>query len=159
MARFKLSDADEDFLKMPPGGALISTGSSGTETWIERDRDMIVHISIKAVAVATGEGGTLQVCIEIGGDTAKGQDGPLPLEAQLHASQSVQVLVKAGQRLNFKAYPVATNAEVLKTIVWEADFKSEHEAGAARQAPDRSTQERPTSQMSGAPVANGAAPH
>jgi hypothetical protein len=159
MARFKLNEADEDFLKMPQGGALISAGSSGTETWIERDRDMVVHIAIKSVAVATADDGTLQVCIDLGGDTAKGQDGPLPLESQLHASQSVQVLVKAGQRLSFKAYPVAHDAEVLKTIVWAADFKSEHEAEvAARQVPDRSAQERPASPSSGAP-ANGAAPH
>jgi hypothetical protein len=148
MARFKLNEADEDFLKMPQGGALISAGSSGTETWIERDRDMVVHISIKSVAVATADDATLQVCIEVGGGTAKGQDGPLPLEAQLHASQSVQVLVKAGQRLNFKAYPVAHDAEVLKTIVWAADFKSEHEAEVAA----RSTQERPSSPVSGAPA-------
>ena len=131
MARFKLNDADEDFLKMPQGGALISAGSSGTETWIERDRDMVVHIQVKSVAIATADGGTLRVCIDMGGDSARGQDGPLPLESQLHASQSVQVLVKAGQRLAFKAYPVATNAEVLKTIVWAADFKSEKEAMAA----------------------------
>jgi hypothetical protein len=134
MARFKLSDADENFLKMPQGGALISAGSSGTETWIERDRDMVVHISIKSVAVATADGGTLQVCIDVGGDTAKGQDGPLPIESQLQASQSVQVMVKAGQRLGFKAYPVAHEAEVLKTIVWAADFKSEKEAEAAAHA-------------------------
>jgi hypothetical protein len=132
MARFKLNDADEDFLKLPQGAALISAGSSGTQTWIERDRDMVVHIAIKSVAVATAEGGTLEVCIEMGGEFAKGQDGPLPIEAQLRASQGVQVLVKAGQRLAFKAYPVATNAEVLKTIVWAADFKSEHEVEAAR---------------------------
>jgi hypothetical protein len=160
MARFKLTDADENFLKMPQGGALISAGSSGTETWIERDRDMVVHIAIKSVAVATADGGTLQVCIDLGGETAKGQDGPLPLESQLQASQSVQVLVKAGQKLAFKAYPVAHDAEVLKTIVWAADFKSEHEAeAAARQVPDRSGQERPTSSSSGAPAANGAAPN
>ena len=122
MARFKLSDADETFLKMPQGGALISAGSSGTETWIERDRDMIVHLSIKSVAVATADGGTLQVCIDVGGDTAKGQDGPLPIESQLQASQSVQVMVKAGQRLAFKAYPNATNAHLLRTVVWAADM-------------------------------------
>jgi hypothetical protein len=128
MARYKLNDADEDFLKTPTGAALISAGSSGTETWIERDRDMVVHIAIKSVAVAIADGGTLQVCIDMGDDVAKGRDGPLPLESQLHASQSVQVLVRAGERLAFKAYPVADNAEVLKTIVWAADLKSEHES-------------------------------
>ena len=120
---------------------------------------MVVHIQVKSVAVATADGGTLQVCIDLGGDTAKGQDGPLPIESQLQASQSVQVMVKAGQRLAFKAYPVAHDAEVLKTIVWAADFKSEHEAEAAHQVPDRSAQERPLSPSSGAPAANGAAPH
>jgi hypothetical protein len=134
MARFKLNDADEEFLKMPTGAALIAAGSSGTETWIERDRDTVVHIAVKSVAVATADGGTLEACIDMGGQTAKGKDGPLPLESQLHASQSVQVLVKAGQRLAFKAYPVADNAEVLKTVVWAADFKSEHEAEAAAAA-------------------------
>jgi hypothetical protein len=135
MARYKLNEVDDSFLRLPEGAALISAGSSGTETWIERDRDMVVHIAVKSVAVATADGGTLEVCIEMGGESAKGQDGPAPLEAQLRASQSVQVLVKAGERLAFKAYPVATNAEVLKTIVWAADFKSEHEVEVARASP------------------------
>ena len=140
MARFKLNEADEDFLKLPQGAALIAAGSSGTETWIERDRDMVVHIAIKSVAVVTADGGTLRVCIEMGGDLAKGEDGPAPLEAQLHASQSVQVLVRAGERLAFKAYPVASNAQVLKTIVWAADFKSDHEVeAAARVAQERAS--------------------
>ena len=148
MARFKLNEADDDFLKLPQGAALISAGSSGTETWIERDRDVVVHIAVKSVAVATADGGALEVCIEMGGQSAKGQDGPMPLESQLRASQSVQVLVKAGERLTFKAYPVATNAEVLKTIVWAADFKSEHEAEAAA----RAAQERAAAKPDGAPA-------
>ncbi len=147
MARFKLNDADDDFLKLPQGAALISAGSSGTETWIERDRDMVVHIAVKSVAVVTADGGKLQACIEMGGDSAKGEDGPAPLETQLHASQSVQVLVKAGERLAFKAYPVATNAQVLKTIVWAADFKSEPETEAARLA-----QEQAKAKPDGAPA-------
>ena len=134
MARFKMNEADEDFLKLAQGAALISAGSSGTETWIERDRDMVVHIAVKSVAVVTADGGTLQVCIEMGGNSAKGEDGPAVLETPLHASQSVQVLVRAGERLAFKAYPVATNAQVLKTIVWVADLKSDHEIEAARLA-------------------------
>jgi hypothetical protein len=140
MARFKLNEADEEFLKLPQGAALISAGSSGTQTWIERDRDVVVHIAIKSVAMVTADGGTLQVCIEIGGDSAKGEDGPLPIESQLHASQSVQVLVKAGERLAFKAYPIATKAQVLKTVVWAADFKSDHDVdSAARTARASST--------------------
>jgi hypothetical protein len=148
MARFKLNEADEEFLKLPQGAALISAGSSGTQTWIERDRDVVVHIAIKSVAMVTADGGTLQVCIEIGGDSAKGEDGPLPLESQLHASQSVQVLVKAGERLAFKAYPIAKNAQVLKTIVWAADFKSDHDAEAAA----RAARERASSTSAGAPA-------
>ena len=99
------------------------------------------------MAVATADDGVLEVCIEMGGDSAKGEDGPLPLESQLHASQSVQVLVKAGERLAFKAYPIAKNAQVLKTIVWAADFKSEHEVEAAR-----ASQERAAAKPEGAPT-------
>ena len=44
-------------------------------------------------------------------------------DQHLHAMQSVQVLVKAGQRLNFKAYPQAVNAKVLRTVVYTADLK------------------------------------
>ncbi len=137
MARFKLNDADEEFLKLPQGAALISAGSSGTETWIERERDMVVHIAIKSVAVATADGGTLRVCIEMGDASAKSEDGPAAIETQLQSSQSVQVLVRAGERLSFKAYPVANHAQVLKTVVWAADFKSDHEGEAARNAHDR----------------------
>ena len=137
MARFKLTDADETFLKMPQGGALISAGSSGTETWIERDRDMAVHISIKSVAVATADGGTLQVCIDVGGETAKGQDGPSPLDAQLRASQAVQVLVKAGERVAFKAYPNPSGVQVLRTVVWAADMVPEHRDEPRRNGHDR----------------------
>jgi hypothetical protein len=142
MARFKLNDADEDFLKLPQGAALISAGSSGTQTWIERDRDMVVHIAVKSVAVATADGGTLEVCIEMGGDSAKGQDGPLPIESQLRASQGVQVLVKAGERLAFKAYPKVANATVLRTVVSAAEVKP---VGAEpEERPDRPKDEPPS---------------
>jgi hypothetical protein len=50
----------------------------------------------------------------------------LPLEGGLHASQSVQVLVKAGERLAFKAFPSATGAQVLRTVVWAVDMKPAH---------------------------------
>jgi hypothetical protein len=125
MAQFKLNEADEKFLALPADGALIFAGASGTETWIERERDTVVRIGIKSAAIATSDGGALEVCIEIGPDTAKGQDGPASLETQLRASQAVQVLVKAGQRLAFKAYPNATSAQVLRTVVWAADLKSD----------------------------------
>jgi hypothetical protein len=50
------------------------------------------------------------------------------------------VLVRAGERLAFKAYPVASNAQVLKTIVWAADFKSDHDVeAAARLAQERAS--------------------
>ena len=38
--------------------------------------------------------------------------------------QSVQVVVKQGERLNFKAYPTATGAKVLRTVVYTADQKA-----------------------------------
>jgi len=127
MAHFKISDVDEKFLHTPQDATLIFAGASGTETFIERDRDTVVRISIKSVGVATADGGALQVCIDIDGQSASGQDGPAEIETQLRASQGVQVLVKAGQRLSFKAYPKATNAHVLRTIVWTADMKTEAE--------------------------------
>jgi len=127
MAHFKISDVDEKFLHTPQDATLIFAGASGTETFIDRDRDTVVRISIKSVGVAMADGGALQVCIEIDGQSASGQDGPAEIETQLRASQGVQVLVKAGQRLAFKAYPKATNAHVLRTIVWTADMKSEAE--------------------------------
>jgi hypothetical protein len=141
MAHFKLSEAGEDFLKLPQDVAVLFAGASGTETWIERDRDMVVRIAIKSVAVATSDEGTLQVCIEIGGDSAKGQDGPAPLETQLRASQSVQVLVKAGERVAFKAYPNASNAQVLRTIVWASDLHYDRAPETpARPAPEAQNQ-------------------
>ena len=122
MAHFKLNDADEHFLQLPGGADLIFAGASGTEAWIERETDTVVRIMIKSVAVASGDGATLGVCIEIGGAFAKGEDGPWPTDAQLRASQSVQVVVKAGQRLVFKAYPTANNAKVVRTVVGAADM-------------------------------------
>jgi hypothetical protein len=123
MAHFKINDVDEKFLHTPQDATLIFAGASGTETFIERDRDTVVRISIKSVGVAMADGGSLQVCIDVDGQSASGQDGPAEVEAQLRASQGVQVLVKAGQRLAFKAYPKASNAHVLRTIVWTADMK------------------------------------
>ncbi len=123
MAHFKLNEVDEKFLFTPQDATLIFAGASGTATFIERDRDTVVRISIKSIAVATAEGGSLEVCIDIDGQSASGQDGPAEIETQLRASQGVQVLVKAGQRLAFKAYPKASNAHILRTIVWTADMR------------------------------------
>jgi len=134
MAHFKLNEADETFLKIPDDGVLLFTGASGTETWIEREHDVVVRIGIKSVATATANAATLGVRIDIGEDSAKGQDGPAPIETQLHASQAVQVLVKAGQRLAIKAYPHADNAQILRTVVWAGDLDS---APASRAAQER----------------------
>jgi len=123
MANFKLSEDDESFLRIPDDAVLVFAGASGTETWIERDADVTVRIVAKAVGFATADDGAIQVRIEIGDACAKGQDGPAPIETQLRASQSVQVVVKAGERLAFKAYPVATNAKVLRTVVCTADWR------------------------------------
>jgi hypothetical protein len=122
-AHFKLNEDDTNFLQVPADGTLIFAGASGTETFIERAEDTVVRIGLKSVGVATGGGGTLEVCVEIGDSRARGQDGPAPSESQLRASQAVQVLVKAGVRLAFKAYPTASNAQVLRTVVWAADMK------------------------------------
>lgn len=148
MTNNKLNDADEKFIQLPPDGVLIFAGAGGAETWIERDRDVVVRIGIKSVAVATDDDATLEVCIDIGDDRAKGQDGPAPLESQLRASQGVQVLVKAGQRLAFKAYPVAREAQILRTVVWSADLKSEPawSEGGERPEPSRSANSLPAAE-------------
>src|SRR5580693_2966964 len=114
-AHFKLTEEDDGFLAAPQGASLLFSGASGTETWIERAADVVVRIGIKSVGVAT----------DVGDHAAKGQDGPAPIEYRLSASQSVQVLVKAGERVAFKAYPTADNAQILRTVVWASDLKSE----------------------------------
>jgi hypothetical protein len=125
MAHYKMNEADEAFLQIPSDGVMLSAGASGTETWIERVFDTIVRIGVKAVGVATAEGGTLETRIEIGADSASGHDGPAPVEGQLRSSQAVQVRVKAGERVAFKAYPKAENALVLRSVVWVSDLKAE----------------------------------
>jgi len=137
MAHFKLNDVDEKVLHTPQDATLIFAGASGTATFIERERDTVVRISVKSVGVATAEGGSLEVCIDVDGQSASGQDGPAEIEAQLRASQGVQVLVKAGQRLAFKAYPKASNAHVLRTIVWTADMRQESDRQADGQKASR----------------------
>jgi hypothetical protein len=124
MAHFKLNHDDDTFIAAPQGGVLVFAGASGTETWIERDEDVTVRIVVKSVAVASGDAATLEVCLQIGEACAKGQDGPWPADTQLRASQSVQVVVKAGERLNFKAFPSPTNAKVLRTVVYTVDMPS-----------------------------------
>ena len=131
MAHFKLNEDDDRFLQVPQDATLIFAGLGGTETWIERAEDQVVRIGVKSVGVATAGDGALEVCVEIGSDVAKGQDGPAAAETQLRASQAVQTLVKAGQRLAFKAYPNVTNAHLLRTVVWAADMP----APAAKNGP------------------------
>ncbi len=140
MVHFKLHEADEKFLAVPQAGTLVFSGASGTQTWIEREKDTVVRITIQSVAVATAQDGALEVCIKIGEDCAKGQDGPSPAETQLRASQSVQVLAKAGERVAFSAYPVATSAHIMRTVVWTSDLKHEQ---ASDQKPDQRSRPRP----------------
>jgi hypothetical protein len=134
--QFKLSDADETFLQPPRDAVLMFAGTSGAETWIERETDTAVRLVVKSVAAATSVGGNLQVAIEVGEACAKGEDGPSQAEAPLRACVSVQVLVKAGERLNFKAYPTAANAVVLRTVVCASDLRDEppHQAERRDQA-------------------------
>jgi hypothetical protein len=137
-AHFRLNEDDNGFLAAPQGASLIFAGASGTESWIERAQDCVVRIGVQSVGVVTANGGSLGVCIEVGDSAARGRDGPAPIEYQLRASQSVQVLVKAGERVSFKAFPQADNAQVLRTVVWAADLKSDAPApraeGGARPA-------------------------
>jgi hypothetical protein len=147
MAHFKLNEADEKFLTLPQGATLIFAGTTGTETWIERERDTVVRITMKSVALATSNAGTLKACIEVAGAAAKGQDGPSPVEAQLRVSQSVQVLVKAGERMSFKAYPTASEAQVLRTVVWTSDVDPDH----AREAQPRAAANGETTKPQGIP--------
>jgi hypothetical protein len=130
---FKLTDDDDHFLQIPHDGTLIFAGASGTESWIERDHDAVVRIGVKAVGVALANGGVLGVAIDIGEASAHGEDGPALPETPLRASQSVQVLVKAGERLAFKAYPKAEGVHVMRTVVWAADMPAETAATHHRQ--------------------------
>jgi hypothetical protein len=140
MAHHKLNEDDDNFLQVPQDATLIFAGLGGTETWIERAEDSVVRIGVKSVGVATSGGGALEVC---GGDTAKGQDGPAPLDAQLRASQAVQVLVKAGERVAFKAYPNPSGVQVLRTVVWAADMVPDHRREPKRNGQDSSGHDAP----------------
>ena len=121
-AHFKLSEDDQTFLALPNGASVLFAGSNGTQTWIERAQDGVVRIGIQSVAIATAEGGSLAVSIEVGDQTAQGEDGPAPIEHHLNASQSVQLLVKAGERIAFRAFPAGRGAQVLRTMVWASDL-------------------------------------
>lgn len=136
-AHFKVNDDDKGFLSTPAGASVLFSGSSGTQTWIERAEDTVVRIGIQSVGVATGDGGSLAVCIDVGSESAKGEDGPAPIESHLNASQSVQLLVKAGERVAFKAYPSGQNAQVLRTVVWALDLDTRPRQRGASEHPAR----------------------
>ena len=121
-AHFKVTDEDKGFLATPSGAAVLFAGSSGTQTWIERAEDCVVRIGIQSVGVATAEGGSLAVSIEVGDQTASGEDGPAPIEQHLNAGQSIQLLAKGGERIAFKAYPSGHDAQILRTVVWVSDL-------------------------------------
>jgi hypothetical protein len=123
MPHYKLNEADEGFLDTPQGGVLMASGISGTETFIERDKDATVRIVLQTVGVATVDGGVLEAFIEIGDACARGEDGPAAADTHLQASQSVQVVVKPGERISFKAYPKASGVKVLRTVVYTADLR------------------------------------
>jgi uncharacterized protein (TIGR02284 family) len=118
---FQLSDDDNRLLEAPAGAAVLFAGADGTESRIARSADTVVRIGIQAVAVATSEGGSLSVAIEAGDSSSKGRDGPAPIERRLAANQSVEVLVKAGVALPFKAHATAQDAQLLRTVVWSLD--------------------------------------
>ena len=120
----KLNESDEGFLERPDGALLLGEGVNGAETWIERDRTSTVRIVVATVAVATSGQATLDAVIETDGGAARAQDGPRSSDdhhQHLQATVSVQAVVKEGERLQFKAYPQAQGARVLRTVVYTTD--------------------------------------
>ncbi len=126
MAHDKLSESDEGFLDLPQGAVLVSAGVNGTESFIERDKTATVRIVITTVAIAAAGGSTLDAVIEIDGEIARAQDGPINTDHHMHlqAVQSVQIVVKEGERVKFKAYPQANGGRVLRTMVYTTEIKS-----------------------------------
>lgn len=123
MAHFKLNEADDTFLEPPQGALLVSSGVNGTESWIERDKDVTVRIVVSTVAIATSDGATLTARIDVNGASAAAEDGPASADTHLQVVQSVQVVIKAGERVSFKAGPQSTGAKVMKTVVYASDVK------------------------------------
>lgn len=160
MAHLRLNDDDQEFLSLPQGAALVFAGASGTQTWIERERDTVVRLAVKSVAVALANAATLEVVIEIGADSARGKDGPAPSDTQLRASQAVQLLVRAGERTSFRAYPVADDAHVLRTIVWTEDVRTEASTSTARVSHEpRASEPRPSEHYPSEPRSVDATSH
>jgi hypothetical protein len=121
MAHHKLTEEDDAFLNVPNGAVLVASGSDGAQTWLERDKDSTVRIVVASVAIATGDGAVLEAVLEVDGAQARGRAGPAQADTRLQTLQSVQVVLKPGQRLEFKAYPAPSAARVLKTVVYTAD--------------------------------------
>lgn len=138
---FKINEDDEHFLQVPADSSLIFAGLGDTETWIERAADCVVRLTVKSVAVATGPQGFIEVCLVVGADRAHGRDGPATEGAQLRASQSAQVLVKAGERLSFRAETHGENAHLLRTVVFAGDMAPDP---ARRSNGDARTREPPS---------------
>ena len=122
MAHFKMTEEDDGFLNLPQGSVLVASGSDGAHTFLERTRDTTVRIVVASVGVATADGASLEAVIDIDGAVASGHAGPVQADAHVHCLQSVQVVLKPDQRLNFKAYPNASNVRVLRTVVYTADL-------------------------------------
>ena len=122
MAHFKMTEEDDGFLNLPQGAVLVASGTDGAETFLERVKDTTVRIVVASVGVATSDGATLETVLEMDGASARGRAGPVQSDTHLHALQSVQVVLKPDQRVNFKAYPNAVNVRVLRTVVYTADL-------------------------------------
>jgi hypothetical protein len=123
MAHFKLNETDDTFLEVPQGALLVSSGTNGTESWLERDKDVTVRVVVAAVAIATSDGASLTAVIDVDGASARAEDGPATADTHLQAVQSVQLVLKQGERVMFKAGPQATGAKLMKTIVYTTDVK------------------------------------
>jgi hypothetical protein len=121
MAHFKLTEEDDGFLNLPQGSVLVASGSDGAESFLERDKDTTVRIVVASVGVATADGAALEAVIEIDGAKATGHAGPAPADTHLQTLQSVQVVLKPDQRLNFKAFPNASSVRILKTVVYTSN--------------------------------------
>ncbi len=122
MAHFKLNEEDDGFLNLPQGAVLVASGMDGAETWLERDKDTTVRIVVASVGIATADGASLESVIEVDGASASGRAGPAQSDTHLQSLQSVQVVLKPDQRLNFKAYPRPSNVRVMKTVVYTSDL-------------------------------------
>ena len=120
---YKLNEEDDSFLEVPQGSMMVAAGVDGTQSWIEREKDVTVRLQISTVGVATSDGATLDAVIEVDGAVAKAQDGPSPADTHLKTIQSVQLVLKEGQRVSFKAYPQASGVRVLRTVVHTTDLK------------------------------------